>query len=91
MGSLEDAVLLSATVLSSASVIIVRLENFPVVTPFLNQALTLSAALCGASPYSLYCLVAARLPSRFHLDLDMELEILAAPMSGGKIPFLLSF
>jgi hypothetical protein len=40
--------------------------------PFLNQALTLSAALRGSSPYTMYCLVAARLPSRFHLDLEME-------------------
>jgi hypothetical protein len=39
--------------------------------PFLNQAFTLSAALRRSSPYSLYCLVAARLPSRAHLDLDI--------------------
>jgi hypothetical protein len=34
----------------------------------------LSAALRRFSPYSLYCLVAARLPSRAHLDLEMELR-----------------
>jgi hypothetical protein len=42
------------------------------VIPFLNQAFTLSAVLRRSSPYSLYCLVAARLPSRAHLDLEME-------------------
>jgi hypothetical protein len=42
--------------------------------PFLNQAFTLSAVLRRSSPYSLYCLVAARLPSRVHLDLEMELH-----------------
>jgi hypothetical protein len=44
------------------------------IIPVLNQAFTLSAALHRSSPYSLYCLVAARLPSRAHLDLEMELH-----------------
>jgi len=43
------------------------------VIPFLNQALNSSDALRRSSPYSLYCLVAARFPPRFHLDLEMEL------------------
>jgi hypothetical protein len=37
-----------------------RCINILLVIPFLNQTLTLSATLCGVSPYSLYCLVAAR-------------------------------
>jgi hypothetical protein len=46
-----------------------------VLIPVLNQAFTLSAVLRCSSPYSLYCLVAARLPSRAHLDLEMELPV----------------
>jgi hypothetical protein len=66
------------------------------IIPFLNQALTLSAALRGSSPYMAYCLVAARQPSRFHLDLEMELACswtfflllglaMSVPLLGGNI------
>jgi hypothetical protein len=34
---------------------------------------TESAALCGSSPYSMYCLVAARLPSRSWSECNLEL------------------
>jgi ferrous iron transport protein A len=46
-------------------------KDWPLI-PFLNQAITLFRPLCGASPDSLYYLVAARLPLRFHFDLEME-------------------
>ena len=48
-------------------------EPYQSLIPIPNQALTLSAiGLCGSSLYCMYCLVATRLPSRSHLDLEMK-------------------
>ncbi len=62
------------------------------VIPILNQTLTLSASLCGSSPYYMYCLVAARLPSRFHFDGELELpanNLKILPTLDKYLPFMI--